>query len=626
MEPALTPAASTPAHDHNPGECPLRRISYYRTLQQQDGAREGIAHPRLCEEAEVEWDVTGPAETRQDRHRAVGCRDAQSEEPACAPVILSTPAGRVLCRRFSGFEMESMMTVDPTPNRRGTSRSWDVLQETKEVIEQVGSTGTEVQIAWGRAQRGCAELKNVIQMGAERKIAVFCFVLSSDSINPGAEAMEPALTPAASTPAHDHNPGECPLRRISYYRTLQQQDGAREGIAHPRLCEEAEVGSWADRSPLHEAASQGRLLALKTLLSQINRNTAAQKEQTKKWRQELGLPDPEPTELELLLQKWEQAEEAWLSAAPAREAPESPAPEVLQGEQEEETVPEPEEVSTTPPPQLQTTTPEEDPALVSAVPCPLLLDTLPVFLDLPAFGLEPRNLHHQPQLCPWFPTPLSPNTQTSLGCCQTSLMLPLFAAKLPLGDRTSLHRSPGEDLCPLLHSPVPRLSLQSPLSSRWGPKSQFQGPVLEAPEEPTHPQARPCKRVKIDICGLEGMSECVAALISWGADVDQTIPHLGTPLYVACISQQLHCTQKLLDGGANVQKGKFLETPLHAAAQQNSPEVVKLLLDFGADINVKNLDLKRPVEAAAPSSLVEKYIYIYILFMVFVVPSWGRYK
>lgn len=29
------------------------------------------------------------------------------------------------------------------------------------------------------------------------------------------------------------------------------------------------TGSWADRSPLHEAASQGRLLALRTLLSQV---------------------------------------------------------------------------------------------------------------------------------------------------------------------------------------------------------------------------------------------------------------------------------------------------------------------------------------------------------------------
>ncbi|MGH0126904.1 UNVERIFIED_CONTAM: hypothetical protein FKN15_042075 [Acipenser sinensis] len=173
----------------------------------------------------------------------------------------------------------------------------------------------------------------------------------------------------------------------------------------------------------------------------------------------------------------------------AREAPESPAPEeLLQGEQEEETIPEP-----------------EDPALVSAVPCPLLLDTLPVFLDLPTLGLEPRSLHHRPQLCPWFPTPLSLSTQTSLGCCKTSLVLPLFAAKLPLGDRTSLRRSPGEDLCPLLQPPVPRPSLRSALLSRWGPMSPVQGPFLEAPEEPTHPQARPCKRVKIYICGLEGI-------------------------------------------------------------------------------------------------------------------------
>jgi hypothetical protein len=29
-------------------------------------------------------------------------------------------------------------------------------------------------------------------------------------------------------------------------------------------------GSWADRSPLHEAACHGRLLALRTLLSQVS--------------------------------------------------------------------------------------------------------------------------------------------------------------------------------------------------------------------------------------------------------------------------------------------------------------------------------------------------------------------
>lgn len=43
------------------------------------------------------------------------------------------------------------------------------------------------------------------------------------------------------------------------------------------------------------------------------------------------------------------------------------------------------------------------------------------------------------------------------------------------------------------------------------------------------------------------------SLIAWGADVDYDIPHLGTPLYIACISRELQCTQKLLDGGAFVQ-------------------------------------------------------------------------
>lgn len=46
-----------------------------------------------------------------------------------------------------------------------------------------------------------------------------------------------------------------------------------------------------------------------------------------------------------------------------------------------------------------------------------------------------------------------------------------------------------------------------------------------------------------------GRTACVEALISWGADVDYDIPHLGTPLYIACASRELQCTQKLLDGG-----------------------------------------------------------------------------
>ncbi|MGH0141903.1 UNVERIFIED_CONTAM: hypothetical protein FKN15_019946 [Acipenser sinensis] len=61
----------------------------------------------------------------------------------------------------------------------------------------------------------------------------------------------------------------------------------------------------------------------------------------------------------------------------------------------------------------------------------------------------------------------------------------------------------GEDLCPLRHPPVPRPTLRSALSARWGPMSPVRGPFLAAPEGLTHPQARPWMRAAMDIAGLE---------------------------------------------------------------------------------------------------------------------------
>lgn len=57
------------------------------------------------------------------------------------------------------------------------------------------------------------------------------------------------------------------------------------------------------------------------------------------------------------------------------------------------------------------------------------------------------------------------------------------------------------------------------------------------------------KYINIRCVAVSGRATCIESLISWGADVDYDIPHLGTPLYIACVSQQLQCTQKLLDGG-----------------------------------------------------------------------------
>ncbi|XP_075959960.1 ankyrin repeat and SOCS box protein 5 [Anarhichas minor] len=109
----------------------------------------------------------------------------------------------------------------------------------------------------------------------------------------------------------------------------------------------------------------------------------------------------------------------------------------------------------------------------------------------------------------------------------------------------------------------------------------------------------------------KGHYGCVGALVTWGADVDMDIPHLGTALYTACVCQELECARKLLREGASVQKGKYLDSPLHAAAEKDCTAVVKLLLDFGADINARNTEFQRPVDVAPPSSLTEGFLLIY---------------
>ncbi|MGH0143297.1 UNVERIFIED_CONTAM: hypothetical protein FKN15_078336 [Acipenser sinensis] len=134
------------------------------------------------------------------------------------------------------------------------------------------------------------------------------------------------------------------------------------------------------------------------LITRINDNTAAQKEQAERWRLELGLPEREPTELELLLQKWEQAREhRWLQHQ--REKPHylrrrrrrrscsCHRSHWLKGE----------EVSNPPPTEPQQQAGGGTPVLSSAVPCSSYVDTSPECLDLPPLDLVPRSQDSQAQ-------------------------------------------------------------------------------------------------------------------------------------------------------------------------------------------------------------------------------------
>ncbi|XP_029626638.1 ankyrin repeat and SOCS box protein 5 isoform X2 [Salmo trutta] len=130
-------------------------------------------------------------------------------------------------------------------------------------------------------------------------------------------------------------------------------------------------------------------------------------------------------------------------------------------------------------------------------------------------------------------------------------------------------------------------------------------------ENGAKPEALVFQPSPIHEASSKGSSECVETLVRWGADVDFEIPHLGTPLYTACVSQEIECVRRLLREGANVQKGIYMESPLHAAAEKDCTAIVKLLLDFGADINARNMEFQRPVEAAPPSSLTEGFLLVY---------------
>ncbi|MGH0132712.1 UNVERIFIED_CONTAM: hypothetical protein FKN15_008194 [Acipenser sinensis] len=104
----------------------------------------------------------------------------------------------------------------------------------------------------------------------------------------------------------------------------------------------------------------------KELIDKINRNTAAQKEKKERWERELGLAplkrlEREPTELEVLLQMWEQAGEAALSPEP--EGVELPSREL---EGVELLSQGPEEVRKLPPPQPRPPTLETSPVLLGS--------------------------------------------------------------------------------------------------------------------------------------------------------------------------------------------------------------------------------------------------------------------
>ena len=76
-----------------------------------------------------------------------------------------------------------------------------------------------------------------------------------------------------------------------------------------------------------------------------------------------------------------------------------------------------------------------------------------------------------------------------------------------------------------------------------------------------------------------------------GVDVNLRYLDNLTLLFWAIISEQIEITRILIDSGADINvKAEDIEefTPLHLAAYKNQKEIMKILIDSGADINAKD--------------------------------------
>ena len=82
----------------------------------------------------------------------------------------------------------------------------------------------------------------------------------------------------------------------------------------------------------------------------------------------------------------------------------------------------------------------------------------------------------------------------------------------------------------------------------------------------------------------------ISDLISLGADLDIEFLDGGfTPLYFCAVNNYPEIAKMLIDAGANVDwRGDRGRTALHVCAIRNNKEIAKMLIDAGADLNVQD--------------------------------------
>ncbi|GMF18493.1 unnamed protein product [Phytophthora lilii] len=93
--------------------------------------------------------------------------------------------------------------------------------------------------------------------------------------------------------------------------------------------------------------------------------------------------------------------------------------------------------------------------------------------------------------------------------------------------------------------------------------------------------------------------ELVNLLIHYDADVNMKDTDGDAPLHVSCVEDdRLACTHLLLTSGALICANALGNHPTHIAARSGAVDTLKLLIDYGGDMNLKNYEGKTPLGIA----------------------------
>ncbi|WP_265035252.1 MULTISPECIES: ankyrin repeat domain-containing protein [unclassified Wolbachia] len=99
----------------------------------------------------------------------------------------------------------------------------------------------------------------------------------------------------------------------------------------------------------------------------------------------------------------------------------------------------------------------------------------------------------------------------------------------------------------------------------------------------------------------------VRGLVAQGANIDTNDKNGNTLLYSAAEIGDLNLVKLLLDNGANIEakNGEYQATPLHGAVENYRIDVVKLLLNRGANVNAEDKDNWTPLHYAADTNSLD---------------------